>query len=106
MLYLIGQGVKKKSNREVLVQVLLNTEDENCPIGLTEGRGVGGVGGSFRPKNILTENKREFLKKCGAEWLITHCEQAVKMSQPLDSRAVLDTYEYINGKPPPLAGRD
>ncbi|RUO79861.1 hypothetical protein CWI84_09550 [Idiomarina tyrosinivorans] len=103
MLYLLGQGFK--NDKKVLLQVLLNTENETSPIGLTEGEGMAGVGGSFRPYQLLSDDKKAFLKVCDTDWLITHCEEAVKTSSSLDIKAVLESYEYLRGRKAPLVSR-
>lgn len=106
MLYLLGEGYKKEDvDKKNIYQFHLSTKNEKYPIGLTEGQGFGGVGGSFAPNEFVKESLKVHLKTCGVEWLIALCEEAVKDSVLLNVKAVLDTYKYLRGTEPPIITR-
>ncbi|MCV2884708.1 hypothetical protein OE749_08370 [Aestuariibacter sp. AA17] len=101
MLYLLGEGYKETDvERSTPYQVLLNSRCGDFPIGLTEGKGMGSIGGSFSPEHVLSDRNKKHLEICNVTWLIPLCEDAVNQSSELDVQAVIDTYAYLHGALP------
>lgn len=104
MLYLVGSGFKCTDiDKSYPYQVLLDTDTVASVIGLTEGKGMGSVGGSFSAKQLLKPHFIEHLGICKTEWLIPIIEDAASSGSEIDPQTVLESFEYKFGNKPPLA---
>lgn len=101
--YILGIGYNKKDDlKSCPYEVWLDMQQKKYPLVLLEGKGIGAVGGNFKPSEIIAPIWSEHLSYSGSEWLIPLCEMAKDDRDVLDLKLVLDTYKCIYGTLPPL----
>jgi hypothetical protein len=101
--YILGTGYKLDDiAKEYPYEVWLDLQESQFPIVMLEGKGIGGVGGSFRPSEILQSQWKEHLTISGTDWLIPLCSDALNNRDQLDFSLVVDTYTYQHNAAPQL----
>lgn len=94
--YVLGVGYKLSDlNQAHPYEVWLDLQQSKFPIVMLEGKGFDGVGGSFKPSEILQEKWKEHLEISNTGWLVSLCEDAKKNNNILDCESVIDAYKYI-----------
>lgn len=82
-------------------EVWLDVQNEKFPLVLMEGKGMSGLGGNFKPSEILQKEWREHLVLTNTIWLLSLCEDAMRNEDVLDIDSVLEMYNHVNKKMPP-----
>lgn len=99
--YVLGVGYKESDpEQKHPYEVWIDVNNEDAPFVILEGRGMGGVGGRFKPTDILEKHWQEHLSLTGTLWLIPLCKDAVQNGGMLDHRLVLETFSYLHDRPP------
>ena len=65
---------------------------------MLEGKGISGVGGSFKPSEILKDHWQEHLEMSGTKWIVPFCEDVEKNGDILDIESVLIRYKFLHKK--------
>lgn len=101
--YVLGVGFKESdTDKTHPYEVWLDLQEESYPIVMLEGKGFAGVGGSFKPSEILQDQWQDHLRLSNTEWLIALLEEASKVGDSIDYDLVLETYKHHFDKAPPL----
>jgi len=99
--YVIGMGHELSDlEKKHPYEVWLDLQEPKCPIVMMEGSGMGGVGGHFKPSEILASCWKTHLKVSGTEWLVPLCEKAVQANDILDLELVVDAYRREHARLP------
>src|SRR5687768_13090585 len=99
--YILGVGFKAADmGKQHPYEVWLDLQEEKYPIVMLEGKGMGGVGGNFKPSEILQDHWKEHLAVSDTEWIIPLCEEAFKNNDVLNIEALIAKYKNLHGSMP------
>ncbi|SEI04914.1 hypothetical protein SAMN05660691_03102 [Rheinheimera pacifica] len=99
--YVLGIGYKVSDyEKKHPYEVWLDIDNADAPLVMLEGRGMGGIGGSFKPSDIIEPQWKEHLIISNTEWLIPLCIDAAQNRNMLDFKLVLETYNYLHNCSP------
>lgn len=101
--YVLGKGYKVTDIKKTYpFEIWLDMQEDQYPIVILEGKGRGGVGGNFKPSELIDEQWKDHINLTNIHWLLPICKLAVEQGELLDSQLVLDSYVHIYGSMPQL----
>jgi hypothetical protein len=93
--YVVGVGYKDDDvDKKNPYEIWVDAQDKEFPIVILEGKGMGGVGGRFRPGDLLKDHWKELVFLTESEWLIPLCAEAERRGEELDIDSVIESYKY------------
>lgn len=101
--YVLGIGFKEHDlEKSHPYEVLLDTQASLESIVILEGKGMGGVGGNFKPSELLQEQWHEHLMISKTLWLLPILEHASNNNDIIDQHLVIETYQHKFNLPPEI----
>lgn len=101
--YVLGKGYKHSDiKKNYPFEIWLDLQEKEFPLVILEGEGRQGVGGNFKPSELLDKRWEGHIKITNTEWLIPICREALKNNDFLDCKLVIDSYIYNYGTVPYL----
>ena len=93
--YVLGVGFNDSdADKSHPYEVWLDLQEKKYPIVMLEGKGASGVGGSFKPSEVLQEQWQEHIKISNTSWLLALLKDAEKNDDRVDYDLVLETYKH------------
>lgn len=92
----IGRGYKPGDHeKRHPYDAMVILDNPGLPIGLGEGRGFGGVGGSFTLQEVADPKWRDHLEVCGCEWLVELAETETRNGRLFTPEEILEYWKRI-----------